>query len=61
MMICPHEAISVTIILAVIDYSKCVICGLCASVCPKHLIKDSKVETLPDPNVKPLNGPAIKI
>ena len=59
--ICPHEAIPVTNNLAVIDYSKCDNCGLCASVCPKHLIKDSKVETLPDPNVKPLNGPAIKI
>ena len=59
--ICPHEAITVTNNLAVIDYSKCDNCGLCASVCPKHLIKDSKVETLPDPNVKPLNGPAIKI
>ena len=45
--------------LAVIDYSKCDNCGLCATVCPKHLIKDSKVETLKDPVVEPLNGPKI--
>ena len=46
--ICPHDAITITNNLAVIDYSKCDNCGLCATVCPKKLIKDSKVETLPD-------------
>ena len=46
--ICPNEAITITNNLAVIDYTKCDNCGLCATVCPKHLIKDSKVETLPD-------------
>ena len=53
--ICPNEAITITNNLAVIDYSKCDNCGLCATVCPKHLIKDSKVETLPDPSVKSIN------
>ena len=59
--ICPEGAITVTNNLAVIDYSKCTNCGLCATVCPKKLIKDSNVENLEDPNVKPINGPAIKI
>ena len=49
--ICPKDAITVTNNLAVIDYSKCDNCGLCATVCPKKLIKDSKVETLPDPGL----------
>ena len=47
--ICPHDAITIERNLAIIDYSKCDMCGLCATVCPKHLIKDSKVEILPDP------------
>jgi len=47
--ICPQDAITIDHNLAVIDYSKCDMCGLCATVCPKHLIKDSKVEILPDP------------
>ena len=47
--ICPHDAITIERNLAVIDYSKCDNCGLCATVCPKKLIKDSKVEKLPDP------------
>ena len=46
--ICPKDAITITKNLAVIDYSKCDNCGLCATVCPKKLIKDSKVEHLPD-------------
>ena len=59
--ICPKGAITVTNNLAVIDYSKCDNCGLCATVCPKKLIKDSNVENLPDPNVVvSMNGPAIK-
>ena len=59
--ICPEGAITVEKNLAVIDYSKCTNCGLCATVCPKKLIKDSNVEHLEDPNVKSINGPAIKI
>jgi len=59
--ICPEGAITVEKNLAVIDYTKCTNCGLCATVCPKKLIKDSNVEHLDDPNVKPINGPAIKI
>ena len=53
--ICPHDAITVERNLARIDYDKCDNCGLCATVCPKHLIKDSKVETLPDPGVRSIN------
>ena len=49
--ICPHEAITVTNNLAVIDYSKCDNCGLCATVCPKKLIKDSNVEKLQEAKV----------
>ena len=26
--------------LAVIDYTKCVSCGLCATACPRHIIRD---------------------
>ena len=47
--ICPQDAITIDHNLAVIDYSKCDNCGMCATVCPKHLIKDSRVEILPDP------------
>ena len=55
--ICPEGAITVTNNLAVIDYSKCTNCGLCATVCPKKLIKDSKVEELPDATVHSKNNP----
>ena len=56
--ICPKGAITVTNNLAVIDYSLCDNCGLCATVCPKKLIKDSKVETLPDAGtVHSMNNP----
>ncbi len=57
--ICPNGAITIEKNLAVIDYSKCDNCGLCATVCPKKLIKDSKVETLPDPNVQPRNNTTV--
>ena len=57
--ICPNGAITGTNNLAVIDYSLCDNCGLCATVCPKKLIKDSKVEGLPDPSVKPMNNPEV--
>ena len=57
--ICPKGAITVANNLAVIDYSLCDNCGLCATVCPKKLIKDSKVEGLPDPSVKPRNNPEV--
>ena len=59
--ICPEGAITVTNNLAVIDYSKCTSCGLCATVCPKKLIKDSNVENLGDPVVKPMNNPEVKV
>jgi Na+-translocating ferredoxin:NAD+ oxidoreductase RNF subunit RnfB len=50
--ICPQDAIKVEKNLAIIDYSKCDNCGLCATVCPRHLIRDSKVEHLPEVNLK---------
>lgn len=39
---CPVGAITVIDKLAVIDYSKCIDCGLCASVCPRNIIVDLK-------------------
>ena len=42
---CEHDAIHVIKNLAVIDYSKCVSCGRCAAVCPRHLISDSNLRT----------------
>jgi len=38
--ICPVGAVSIQNNLAVIDYSKCESCGLCATVCPRHIIRD---------------------
>ena len=49
MKTCPKGAITITNNLAQIDYTKCDNCGQCASVCPKGLIKDSKVEELGEP------------
>ena len=43
---CPQGAITLENNLATIDYSKCDNCGKCATVCPKQLIKDSRVEEL---------------
>ncbi len=43
---CPQGAITLEQNLARIDYSKCDNCGKCATVCPKKLIKDSRVEEL---------------
>ena len=48
---CEAGAITVEDNLARIDYSKCNGCGKCAEICPKKLIKDSKVERLPEPHV----------
>lgn len=42
---CEHNAIHVINNLATIDYSKCVSCGSCAAVCPRHLISDSNLRT----------------
>lgn len=36
---CPHNAITVKDNLAVIDYSKCTSCGVCAEKCPTKCIK----------------------
>lgn len=43
--LCEYDAIHVVDHLAVIDYSKCVSCGQCAAVCPRHLISDSNLRT----------------
>ena len=43
-----------------VDKERCKACGKCIAVCPKHLIKDSKVETLGEPVVRSINGPEIK-
>jgi Na+-translocating ferredoxin:NAD+ oxidoreductase RNF subunit RnfB len=37
---CPQDAISMDDNLAVIDYSKCTNCGICAAVCPTKAIVD---------------------
>lgn len=42
---CEYNAIHVINNLATIDYSKCVSCGSCAAVCPRHLISDSNLRT----------------
>ena len=42
---CEFDAIHVVNNLAVIDYTKCVSCGICAAVCPRHLISDSNLRT----------------
>ena len=42
---CDYNAIHVIHNLATIDYSKCVSCGRCAAVCPRHLISDSNLRT----------------
>ncbi|MBM7561582.1 aldo/keto reductase [Fusibacter tunisiensis] len=36
---CDHKALSLTEAGIVIDHSKCVLCGYCASVCPEFCIK----------------------
>ena len=38
--ICPVGAIHMEGNLAVINYDKCQSCGLCATVCPRHIIRD---------------------
>ena len=36
---CQHDAIHVTDNLARIDYDKCICCGECLEVCPRHIIR----------------------
>lgn len=43
---CKFDAIHVENNLAVIDYSKCKDCGLCAMKCPKHAIKNERIEAM---------------
>ena len=42
---CQHDAIHVIDGRAVIDYTKCVSCGQCYQKCPRHLIRDSRLNT----------------
>ena len=42
---CEHDAIHVIDNVAVIDYTKCVSCGQCAPKCPRHLIRDARLNT----------------
>jgi Fe-S-cluster-containing hydrogenase component 2 len=35
---CPHDAIHVVDMLAVVDYEKCTGCGTCVEVCPQKCI-----------------------
>ena len=42
---CEHDAIHVVDNLAQIDYTKCVSCGQCAPKCPRHLIRDARLNT----------------
>lgn len=37
---CPADAIHVVDNVAVIDYSKCTSCGMCAEKCPRHIITE---------------------
>ena len=42
---CEHDAIHVIDGRAVIDYTKCVSCGQCYQKCPRHLIRDARLNT----------------
>jgi len=42
--ICHADAIHVINNVAVIDYDKCVSCGLCATACPRQIIRDVLVQ-----------------
>ena len=46
--LCPHDAIKVVDNCAVIDYSKCTGCGLCAEGCPTGCIKKAFFPDLPE-------------
>ena len=37
---CPADAIHVVEFRAVIDYERCLSCGACGDVCPRHAIRD---------------------
>ena len=36
---CPTEAITVTNFLASVNQNKCVVCGHCVEICPRHIIR----------------------
>ena len=42
---CESDAIHVVDNLAVIDYAKCTSCGQCVPKCPRHLIRDARLNT----------------
>ena len=39
--VCPCGAMQVVDKQAVIDYTRCISCGMCATKCPKHVIRDA--------------------
>lgn len=43
---CEHGAITVVDNLARIDYDKCISCGQCYQKCPRHLIRDARLNTV---------------
>ena len=47
---CPNEAITIKDNLAVIDYDKCTLCGLCTEVCPTGCLKKVFFPNLSDPD-----------
>ena len=50
---CEHDAIHVVDNLAVIDYGKCTSCGMCVAKCPRHLIRDSRLNTEGEGSIPP--------
>ena len=46
--VCPHQAITVKNNCAVIDYTKCAGCGLCAENCPTGCLKKVSFPDLPE-------------
>ena len=47
---CPVNAITVKDNLAVIDYTKCTLCGICADECPTGCLKKVFFPNLSDPS-----------
>ena len=46
--VCPSGAVAVTDNLAVIDYTKCTHCGLCAAECPTGCLKKVFFPDIPE-------------
>jgi len=50
---CEHDAIHVIDNLARIDYTKCTSCSQCAPKCPRHLIRDARLNTEGEGKIPP--------